>query len=103
MGCQHRNRKKKHIFGDGSQDAGLPYDIELRTEMFSLLEIVIQEINLKFQQLHELAEKYIFFTHTYFIADQYQCQPTQLDHNDIDKDEFLFERKRLPHFIAVAY
>ena len=89
MGCRHRNRKKKHIFGDGSQDAGLPYDIELRTEMFSSLDRVIQKINLRFQQLHELAEKYVFLTPTYLIDDQYKCQLNQLDHDDIDKDEFL--------------
>ena len=29
MKRQRRNRKKKQIFGEGSQDAGLPYDIEL--------------------------------------------------------------------------
>ena len=49
MGRHHRNRKKKHIFGDGSQNAGLPCDIELRTEMFSSLDRVIQKINLRFQ------------------------------------------------------
>ena len=57
---RHQNRKKKNIFGDGSQDVGLPYDIELRTEMFSSLNRVIQEMHLRFQQLNELAEKYIF-------------------------------------------
>ena len=48
MGYRHWNRKKKHIFGDESQDAGLPYDLELRTEMFFSLDRVIQEINLTF-------------------------------------------------------
>ena len=93
MERRHRNRKKKHIFGDESQDSGLPYDIELRTEMFSLLDRVIQEINSRFQQLHELAEKYVLLTLTYLINDHYECQLTQLDHDDIDKDEFLVERK----------
>ena len=102
MGRRHRNRKKKHIFGDGSQDAGWPYDNKLKTEMFSSLDRVIQEVNLRFQQFHELAEKYVFLTPTYLIGNQYECQLTQLDHNNIDKDEFLVERKRLPHFIAVA-
>ena len=60
MERRHRNRKKKHIFGDKSQDSGLPYDIELRTEMFSSLDRVIQEINSRFQQLHELAENMFY-------------------------------------------
>ena len=62
----HWNKKMKHIFGDGSQDTELPYDIELRKEMFSSLDRVIQEINLGFQQLYELAP-------TYLIDDQYKC------------------------------
>ena len=41
IGRRHRNKRKKHIFGHKSQDAGLPYDIELRTEMFSSLDRVI--------------------------------------------------------------
>ena len=44
--------------------------------MFSSLDRVIQEINLRFQQLHKLAEKYVFLTPTYLIDDQYECQLT---------------------------
>ena len=102
MGRRHRNRKKEHNFGDRSQNAGLPCDIELRIEIFSSLDRVILEINLRFQQLHELAEKYVFFTPTYLIDDQYECQLTHLDHDDIDKDEFLIERKKVQHFNVVA-
>ena len=102
MERQRRSRKKKHIFGDGSQAAGLPYDIELKAEMFSSLDRVIQEINSRFKQLHELAKKYIFLTPTYLIDEQYECQLTDINHDDIDKNEFLLERKRLQRFIAVA-
>ena len=42
------------------------------------------------------------FSYIYLINDQYECLLTQLDHDDIDKDEFLVERKRLQHFIAAA-
>ena len=38
MRRRHRNKKKKDVFGDGSQDAGLPYDIEWRTETFFFIE-----------------------------------------------------------------
>ena len=70
--------------------------------MFSSLDRVIQEIHLKFQQLRDLAEKYVFLTPTHLLDDQYECQLTQIDHDDFDKDEFLLERKRLQHFIVVA-
>ena len=46
--------------------------------------------------------KNMFSLLLYLIDDQYECQLTQLDHNDIDKDEFLVERKRLQHFINIA-
>ena len=46
-----------------------------------------------------LLKNIFFLTSTY---DQYECQLTQIDHDHIDKDEFLVERKRLRYFIAVA-
>ena len=45
------------MFREGLRDDELLYDIELWREMFSLLLKVIQEIDLRFQQLHQLAEK----------------------------------------------
>ena len=60
------------------QDAGLSYDIELRTEMFSSMVRVIQEINLRFQQLHKLTAKYIFRTPICLIDTQYKCQAASL-------------------------
>lgn len=101
MERQRRPKKKKQMFGEGSRDAELPYDIELRREMFSSLDRVIQEITLRFQQLHELAEKYAFLTPLNLLDDKYECQIDH-DHDDIDKEEFLVERKRLQHFVAVA-
>ena len=49
-----------------------------------------------------LPKNTFFLTPTYLIYDQYECQLTQIDHDHIDKDEFLVERKRLRYFIAVA-
>ena len=37
-------------------------------------KLYFTEIILRIQQLHELAEKYVFLTPTYFIDDQYECQ-----------------------------
>ena len=69
--------------------------------MFSSLDRVIEGITLRFQQLHALAEKYAFLTPLNLLDDKYKCQLDQ-DHDDFDKEEFLIERKRLQHFIAVA-
>ena len=98
---QRRPKKKKQMFGEGSQDSELPYDMELKREMFSSMDRVIQEITLRFQQLHELAEKYAFLTPMNLLDDKYECH-LNTDHNEIDKEEFLVERKRLQHFISVA-
>jgi len=100
MERQRRPKKKKQMFGEGSRDAELPYHIELRREMFSSLDRVIEELTLRFQQLHALAEKYAFLTPLNPLDDKYKCQ---IDHNQDDFDkEFSIERKSLQHFIAVA-
>jgi len=67
--------------------------------MFSLLDRVIEELTLRFQQLHALAEKYGFLTPFNLLNDKYKCQT---DHGDFDKEVFITETKRLQHFIAVA-
>ena len=101
MERQRRCRKKKQMVGEGSRDAELPYETELRREMFSSLDRVIQEITLRFQQLHALAEKHAFLTPLNLLNDKYKCQ-LHHDHEDINKEEFLIERKRLLNFISVA-
>ena len=66
--------------------------MELKREMFSSMDRVIQEITLRFQQLHELAEKYAFLTPMNLLDDKYECQLDTV-HDEIDKEEFLVERK----------
>ena len=51
----------------------MPYDIELRREMFSSLDRVIEELTLRFQQLNALAEKYAFLTPLNLLDDKYKC------------------------------
>ncbi|XP_069582652.1 zinc finger MYM-type protein 1-like [Ranitomeya imitator] len=96
-----RSRKKKKMAGEQSQDAALPYETELMREMYLSLDRVIQEITTRFQQLHALAEKYAFLTPSHLLDDKYECQLNQ-DHDDINKEEFLIERKRLKSFLYVA-
>ena len=89
------------MFGECSQDSELSYDMELKREMLSSMDRVIQEIDQRFQQLHGLAEKYAFLTPMNLLDENYECQLVT-EHDEIDKDEFLMERKRLQHFIFVS-
>jgi len=94
MERQPRPKKNKQMFGEGSWDAELPYDIEMRREMFSSLDRVIEVLTLKFQQLHAFVEKYAFLAPLNLLDDKYKCQ-TDHDHDDFNEEEFLIERKRL--------
>nr|CAD7459875.1 unnamed protein product [Timema tahoe] len=69
--------------------------------MFSSLDSVIQEIILRLQQLHVLAEKYTFLKPSNLLNDKYECQPNN-DCVDINKEEFLVKRKILQSFISIA-
>ena len=70
MERQCRPKKKKQKFVEGSRDAELPHDIELRREMFSSLDRVIEELTLIFQQLHALRAKYAFLTSFNLLDDK---------------------------------
>jgi len=54
---------------------------------------------LRFQQLHALAEKCTFLTPLNLSDDKHKCQ---IGNDNFYKEEFLIERKRLQHFIALA-
>ena len=68
--------------------------------------INLQRCDIKLEALKEFPvknrQKVVNIFSLLLNDDHYECQLTQLDHDDIDKDEFLVERKRLQHFIAVA-
>jgi len=101
MERQRRPKIKKQTFGIRSRDAELPYHIEFRRKMFSSLDRVIEELTMRCQQLHALAEKYAILTPLNLLDDKCKCQ---IDHNhdDFDKEEFAIEQKSLQHFIAVT-
>lgn len=99
--CRCRSRKNEQMFGEGSRDAELPYETELTREMFSSLDKVIQEIALRFQLLHELAEKYAFLTPSNLLDDKYERQLDHV-HDDIDTEDVFVEGRILRQFIAVA-
>ncbi|GFW35050.1 uncharacterized protein TNCV_5066161 [Trichonephila clavipes] len=50
-----RRIRRKHIFGDGSKDVQLSYEVDLRRTMFSSIDRVTAEIRERFQQLQTLA------------------------------------------------
>jgi len=62
---------------------------------------VIEELTLRFQQLHALAQKYAFLAPLNLLDDKYKCQ-TDHDHDNFNKEEFLIESKRLQHFTTVS-
>lgn len=71
--------------------------------MFASLDSVSQEITVRFQQLHFLAEKYAILTPSILLNDKLECKLKELGHEDIDKEEFFVERKRLQNFVSVAH
>lgn len=96
---RRRIRRKKHIHGDESADAALSHEQELRREVFASLDKIIQEMTTRFQQVQEIADKFGFLTPAKLLDSKYECD---LSHvlEDIDKDEFQMERRRLQQFVA---
>ncbi|GFU16402.1 HTH_Tnp_Tc3_2 domain-containing protein [Trichonephila clavipes] len=55
-----RRIRRKHILCDGSKDVQLSYEDDLRRTMFSSTDRVTDEIQERFQQLQNQAQKYAF-------------------------------------------
>ncbi|KAL0896156.1 hypothetical protein ABMA27_012106 [Loxostege sticticalis] len=95
-----RIRRKKRMHGDESfEDAALSHEQELRREVFTSFNKIIQEMTTRFQQIKEISDKFGFLTPAKLLDSKYKCD---LSHvlEDIDKDEFQMERKRLQQFVA---
>ena len=80
--------------GGGLTDAALGFDAELRREMLCVTDRLAEEISGRFQQVHDLANKYVFLALSNLLDDNYDCQLVDVD-EDIEKEEFFAERKRL--------
>ena len=100
---QKRVRRKKRMPGPGerARDTGLSYKDELRREMVSSIDRIIQEIGTRFQQIQELAERYAFLTPA-ILLDPVSEVDLENAPEEIDKKEFALERKRLQDFVAVS-
>ena len=69
--------RNKRLVKD-NETLNLSYHIELRREMFSSPDRVIEELTLRCQQLHALAEKYAFLTPLNLLDDKYVSNRSQL-------------------------
>ncbi|PRD19489.1 UNVERIFIED_CONTAM: hypothetical protein NCL1_57192 [Trichonephila clavipes] len=85
-----RRVRRKHIIGDGSKDVQLSYEDDLRRTMFSIHRVTA-EIQQRFQQLQNLAQKYVFLRPEVILS----LDELNLDqaHQDINKEEFQLERE----------
>ncbi|GFX55510.1 uncharacterized protein TNCV_267981 [Trichonephila clavipes] len=94
-----RRIRKKHIFADGSKDVQLLYEYNLRRTMFSSIDRVTAEIRERFQQLQNLAQKYVFLRPEVILSiNEFNLNQAP---QDINK-EFQLERVRLQAFLAAT-
>ncbi|XP_026747537.1 uncharacterized protein LOC113508656 [Trichoplusia ni] len=86
---------------ESSADAALSHEQEIRREVFASLDKIIQEMTTRFQQIQEISDKFGFLMPAKLLDSKFECD---LSHvlEDIDKDEFQMERKRLQQFIACS-
>jgi hypothetical protein len=100
ISCEPPKRIRRHIFCDGSRDVGLSYEDGLRRIMFSTIDRVIAEIQQRFQQLQNLAQKYAFLRPAVILG----VDELNLDQapQGIDREGFKLERVRLRAFVAAT-
>ena len=101
ISMERRIRKKKRMDGEGLTDAALSFDTELRREMLSVIDRLTEEISCRFQQVHNLANKYTFLIPSNLLDDNYDCQLGGFD-EDIEKEKFFAERKRLQYVVKAS-
>jgi len=101
ISMERRVRKNKRMDGEGLTGVTLVFDTELRRQMLSVIDRLIEEISCRFQQVHDLASKYAFLAPSNLLDDNYDCQLGEVD-EDIEKEEFFAERKRLQYFVDAS-
>ena len=72
LGISIKPRKRitrKHIYDDGTRDANLACENELRRKLFSSLDTVIVESRELFQQLQNLTDKFAYLTPPAILID----------------------------------
>lgn len=97
-----RRITRKHIFEDGTRDANLSCENELRRKLFSSLDRIIVEIHERFHQLQKLTDKFAYLTPAILLdPDSTKCN---LDYAsvEIDEQDFKLEQLRLRTFVAAT-
>ena len=74
ISMERRMCKKKRMVGEGLTDEALGFDAELRREMLCVIDRLTEEISGRFQQVHDLANKYAFLIPSNLLDDNYDCQ-----------------------------
>ena len=80
-------------------DAALGFDTELRRQMLCVIDRLTESC--RFQQVHDLGSKYAVLAPSNLLDDNYDCQLGEVD-EDIEKEEFFAERKRLQYFVEAS-
>ena len=84
-----------------TQCVEISYETEIRREMFSSIDRIIQEIKTRFEQIHNLSNKFSFLFPKNLLDSNFLCNLTNDFEGDINVHEFYIERKRLQCFFAV--
>ena len=77
----------------------MSYENALKREIFASLDRIITEIQTRFRQQHDLAEKFSFLRPSNLLDKDYFCNLAPHE-RDIDAEEFAFERKRLHSLVS---
>ncbi|PZC70542.1 hypothetical protein B5X24_HaOG215687 [Helicoverpa armigera] len=84
-----------------SEDAALSHEQKIRREGFASFDKIIQEMTTRFKQLQEISDKFGFLMPAKLLNSQFECDLSHIL-EDIDKDEFQMERKRLQQFVSYS-
>ncbi|XP_029639395.1 uncharacterized protein LOC115214319 [Octopus sinensis] len=94
-------KKKKNLGYEESIDAAISYNAELRREMLSVVDRLVEEMTSRFERLHDIAKKYTFLTPSNLLDKECNCDVDAFDENT-RRENFLVERARLQNYLAAA-
>ncbi|XP_014770203.1 uncharacterized protein LOC106869141 [Octopus bimaculoides] len=98
---ERRIRKRKRMSYEERIHAALCYDAELRREMLSMIDRLVEEITSRFERLHDIAKKYTFLTPFNLLDKKCNCDVDAFGEN-IKRENFLVERARLQYYLAAV-
>lgn len=94
-----RRITRKHIFDNGTRDANLSYENELKRKLFYSLDRIIVEISERFQQLQNLTDKFAYLTPAILLDTK--CNKDNAS-AEIDVQDFKLQRLQMRAFIAAT-